>query len=225
MSLRDQRVQRSILDRQRMFGGRIWDVMRESFLLSDSQQPLTRDFIEHPGAVAVVALDEQHRVLLLRQYRHPVRSMLWELPAGLLDIAGEDYHAAAARELAEEADLRAEDWRVLVDLYNSPGSSSEALRIYLATGLHEVPEAERHQRTEEESEIVLDWQPLEAAVAAVLSGRIHNGTTIAGILALAAVQQHGGPESLRPADAPWPEHAQITARPVETEPARTDTEW
>lgn len=213
MDLSDQRRARQILGRQRVFRGKVWDVVRESFLLNaqtGEQRPIVRDFIDHPGAVAVVALDDRQRVLLLRQYRHPVRSSLWEIPAGLLDIPGEDYQAAAARELAEEADLRAEQWRVLVDLYNSPGSSSEALRIYLATGLSSVPPELRHLRTEEESEILVQWLPLSEAVAAVLAGRLHNGTAITALLAASAVLNGAGIESLRARDAPWPERPWVS---------------
>lgn len=204
-ALADSADFRRILDRQTKFHGVIWDVVSERFELAPGEPPITREYIDHPGAVAIVVLDDDGKVLLIRQYRHPVRASLWEIPAGLLDIDGEDFRVAAARELAEEADLRAADWRVLTDVYNSAGSSSEAVRIYLAQGISEVPESERHVRTEEEAEIQLRWVPLEQAVQAALSGGLHSFSAVGGVLALAAAQT-SGLDLLRPADAPWPEH-------------------
>lgn len=201
----DRQSPRRLLASETVFAGKIWDVVSEKFLLQEDAEPLTREYIQHPGAVAILALDDQERVLLLRQYRHPVRMDLWEIPAGLLDVDGEDFVAAAARELAEEADLTATEWHVLTDLFLSPGSSSEALRIYLAQGIAEVPNEDRHTRTHEEAEIELAWVPLEEAVEAVLAGRIHSPSATAAILAAAAARLIDY-RSLRPADAPWPEH-------------------
>ena len=161
--------------------------------------------VDHPGAVAVVVEDDGGRILLLRQYRRPVDMDLWEIPAGLLDVDGEPPQLAAARELAEEADLVAEHWQVLVDVFNSPGSSSEAIRIYLARNLTDVPEADLHTRTDEEAEIEHLWVDLDDAVQAVMAGRLHNPSAVAGVLAAAEASRHGF-EGLRPADAPWPEH-------------------
>lgn len=205
MTLQDEPDFRKVLSREVAFHGHIWDVLSETFELAEGSEQLTREYIAHPGAVAVVVLDEAGRVLLLRQYRHPVRASQWEIPAGLLDIEGEDFQLAAARELAEEADLRASDWKVLLDVNNSAGSSSEAVRIYLAQGISEVPEAERHVRTAEEAEITLRWVPLAEAVSAALSGGLHSFSAISGVLAAAAAQSTGF-QQLRAANAPWPEH-------------------
>ncbi len=201
----DEPSQRQIVDSSVVFEGHIWNVVKDSFLLQPGQEPLTREYIEHPGAVAVVVLNDDNEVLLIRQYRHPVRMNLWEIPAGLLDVDGENYQCAAARELAEEADLTAERWNVLTDMFNSPGSSGEAIRIYLARGIANVPKADRHTRTGEESEIEAAWVPLSDAVAGVFEGRIHNPSAVAGVLATAAA---AGTDfaHLRGADAPWPEH-------------------
>jgi ADP-ribose pyrophosphatase len=188
-----------------VYEGRIWDVVSDSFQLNDDGDTLVRDYIDHPGAVAVLPMNDDGDVLLLRQYRHPVGMDLWEIPAGLLDVEGEDFVVGAARELAEEADLVADRWNVLADFFNSPGSSSEAIRIYLARGLSEVPGHERHVRTDEEAEIELRWTPLDEAVRAVLDGRLHNPSAVVGVLAAAAARA-GNFESLRPADAPWPAH-------------------
>ena len=185
--------------------GIVWDVRRDEVDLGDGQT-VTREVVDHTGAVGVVVLDAEDRVLLLRQYRHPVRSYLWEPPAGLLDVEGEDPQVAAARELAEEADLVADEWHVLVDFYNSPGGSTEAFRCYLARGLHEVPESERHQREHEERDMARAWVDLSEARELVLAGRLHNPTTVCGVLAAAATRDAGW-ASLRPADAPWPERS------------------
>ncbi|WP_018685897.1 NUDIX domain-containing protein [Actinokineospora enzanensis] len=157
-----------------------------------------REVVEHLGAVAVVALDESGSVVLIHQYRHPVGERLWELPAGLIDHAGEDPVAAARRELAEEVGLAAGEWSVLVDLAVSPGFTDEAVRVYLARGLTEV---ERVQMGEEEADLVIDRVPLSRALGMVLGGEIVNAAAVAGILAAYAVGQG---ESARPADAPWP---------------------
>lgn len=188
-----------------VYQGRIWDVVSDTFSLTPEAEPLTRDYIAHPGAVAVVVLNEENQVLLLSQYRHPVQMVLWEIPAGLLDVEGEDFVVGAARELAEEADLVAAQWHVLTDFFNSPGSSSEAIRIYLARGITMVPEAERHVRTDEEAEIAFRWVDLAEAADAVLSGRIHNPSAVVGILAAAQASANGFSQ-LRDAHAPWPEH-------------------
>jgi 8-oxo-dGDP phosphatase len=183
--------------------GRVFDLRTDDVDLGAGGR-VTREYLDHPGAVAVVALDDDERVLLLRQYRHPVRRELWEPPAGLLDVEGEDALDAAARELAEEADLRAARWDVLVDYYTTPGGSNEALRVYLARDLSPVSEDERHAREAEELDMEVRWVPLDDAVAAVLAGAVHNPSAVVGVLA-AATSRAGGWASLRPADAPWPE--------------------
>jgi ADP-ribose pyrophosphatase len=193
------------LSTEKVYEGRIWDVVSDSFQLSETGEALTRDYIDHPGAVAVLPMNDAGEVLLIRQYRHPVGMDLWETPAGLLDVEGEDFVVGAARELAEEADLTAATWNVLADFFNSPGSSSEAIRIYLARDLTEVPHDERHERTHEEAEIEFHWITLDEAVAAVLAGRLHNPSAVVGILAAAAARADGF-AGLRPAGASWPAH-------------------
>ncbi|MEV7280347.1 NUDIX hydrolase [Streptomyces sp. NPDC093111] len=167
-----------------------------------------RDYQVHPGSVAVVALDERDRVLLIKQYRHPVRGKLWEIPAGLLDVVGENPLHAAQRELYEEAHVKAEDWRVLADVYPSPGGSDEAVRIFLARGLSEA-EGERYEVSDEEADMELARVPLAELVRGVLAGELHNTCLVVGLLSLSAALNGDGPDALRPADAPWP------ARPFE----------
>ena len=201
----DAQSPRPLLESETVYSGPVWDVVKEKFTLTDDGEPLVRDYITHPGAVAILAMNDAGQVLLINQYRHPVRMTLWEIPAGLLDVDGEDFQVGAARELAEEADLVAADWHVLTDLFLSPGSSREALRIYLARGITEVPEGQRHTRTHEEAEITTAWVDLDDAVQAALQGRMHSPSAVAAVLA-AAVARGNGFRDLRPADAPWPEH-------------------
>ena len=161
-----------------------------------------REVVLHPGAVAVLALDDTDRILLIRQYRHPVGRLLWEIPAGLRDVAGEAPYLTAQRELLEEAGYRARDWRVLADYFSSPGYSTERLRVYLARDLELVPEAERDfVPVDEEAYLLISWLPLDEAVAKVFAGELHNGTTALGILAGYAARS-GGFARLRPADSP-----------------------
>jgi 8-oxo-dGDP phosphatase len=150
----------------------------------------------------VLALDSAERVLMIRQYRHPVGRLLWEIPAGLRDVAGEPLRVTAERELLEEAGYRAADWRVLTDSFSSPGISTERIRIFLARGVVRVPEAERSYVPEhEEAYLELAWVPLGQAAARVLAGDLHNGVTALGILSAYAARQDEF-TSLRETDAP-----------------------
>lgn len=203
--LADAPTSREVEGRETVFQGMVWDVTRDAFRMAPETPVLRREYISHPGAVAVVALDEDHRVCVIRQYRHPVAQELWEIPAGLLDVDGEPMLQAAQRELAEEADLTAERWDVLVDFYTTPGSSSEGIRIYLARELASVPDQDRHEREGEEAGMPLAWVPLQEAVQAVLAGRIHNPSICMGVLA-AQVQSATGFTQLRAADSPWTDH-------------------
>ena len=204
----DRFVPAPVTATETVHSGRVWDVVRDTVDLSAAglgTGQVVREYQRHPGAVGVLALDDEGRVLLLSQYRHPVGHVLHELPAGLLDVPGEDPAAAAARELAEEADLRAGTWHVLLDWYFSPGGSDEAFRLFLARDLSPVPEDERHVRSEEEAGMVATWLPLEEARDAVLAGALHNPGTVTGLLAGWAAREAGW-ATLRPADAPWPSH-------------------
>ncbi|RLK54767.1 NUDIX domain-containing protein [Actinokineospora cianjurensis] len=157
-----------------------------------------REVVEHLGAVAVVALDDDGSVALIHQYRHPVGDRLWELPAGLIDHADEDPLEAARRELVEEVGLAAADWSVLVDLAVSPGFTDEVVRVYLATGLSTV---DRVVLGDEEADLVIDRVPLADAVRRVLAGEITNAAAVAGLLAAHAVTTGAVPA--RQADASW----------------------
>jgi 8-oxo-dGDP phosphatase len=176
--------------------------LRKDMVRMPGGEVVGRDVLEHPGAVAVLALDAEERVLMIRQYRHPVGRLLWEIPAGLRDVAGEALRATAERELLEEAGYRAADWRVLTDSFSSPGISTERIRIFLARGLAWVPESERSYVPEhEEAHLEVSWVPLEQAAARILAGDLHNGVTALGILSAYAARKDRF-AALREPDAP-----------------------
>lgn len=165
---------------------------------------MRRQYTLHPGAVGVIALDADDRVAVVRQYRHPVAMSLIEPPAGLLDAVDEDFLVAAQRELAEEAGLAAADWRVLVDLFTSPGGTQESLRIYLARDLSAADAPEGFVADGEEAHMEIAWVARADLVEAILGGRLQNPTMVAGLLALETARLSGRLDALRPADAPWP---------------------
>lgn len=201
--LRDAKETREVVEHRELWRGRIIGLEEDLVRLSPGGDPVLRQYTEHPGAVAVVAMrggDGREEVLLERQYRHPVGALLWEIPAGLLDIDGEPAHLAAARELEEEADLLAGRWDVLVDFFTSPGGTDESLRIFLARELAPAPAP--FAREDEEADLVLAWVGLDDAVSFVLEGRIHNPSAVAGILAAHAARARKW-EGLRPVEAHW----------------------
>jgi 8-oxo-dGDP phosphatase len=173
-------------------------VRTDTVVMPDSHQ-VERTVITHIGAVAILALDEQDRVLMIRQYRHPVARQLWEIPAGLRDVTGEALADTARRELLEETGHVARDWHVLLDSYSSPGIITERMRVFLARGLR--PADSGYQRHGEEKFLETAWVPLADAVAGALAGKLHNGATVQGILAgyVASLDRYSG---LRAADAP-----------------------
>ena len=172
-----------VQDSATVFTGAIWNIQRDTFVMEDGDEELTREYIRHPGAVAIVAIDAQHRVAMIRQYRHPVGQDCWEIPAGLVDRVGETLLSTAQRELAEETDLTAKQWSLLIDHYPSAGSSAEAIRIYLAQDIHPVPKEQRHQRVGEEAHLILQWVPLTEVLDAVMAGAVKNVNAVAGIMA------------------------------------------
>jgi 8-oxo-dGDP phosphatase len=201
MNLRDEPASWPVVSSAELACGRLVTVRTDKVRMPDDELA-ERDVVIHPGAVAVLVLDDAQQVLLIRQYRHPVERLLWEIPAGLRDVSGESPWATARRELLEEAGYRARDWRVLADYYTSPGFSTERLRVFLARDLEFVPESERDFVPEaEETQLVPAWLPLDEAVRKVLAGELHNGVAALAILAGYAARSEGY-ERLRPADAP-----------------------
>ncbi len=181
--------------------GTIVTVRRDQVRMPDGAE-VGREVIEHPGAVGIVAIDEAGQVLLIRQYRHPAGRMLWEIPAGLRDVAGEPPLVTARRELLEEAGYLAADWHVLADFFTSPGITSERLRVYLARGLTRVPDAEREYVPDhEEAHLTVEWAPLDVVVSRILAGKLHNGVMMIGVLAAVAARRDGF-APLRASDAP-----------------------
>ncbi|WP_193596396.1 NUDIX domain-containing protein [Microbacterium sp. YJN-G] len=178
-SLHDEPFEPEVLSSDLAFAGAVWDVRDDRVRYGDGE--IRRQYVAHTGAVAVVALDDQDRVLLIQQYRHPIRHRDWELPAGLLDIPGEDPLLAAQRELAEEADITAREWEHLVSSWTTPGGNDEMIHVYLATGISAAEAA--HAREDEEADIRVEWVPLADAVDAVLDGRMHNGILSIGVMA------------------------------------------
>lgn len=179
--LADEAFTARIVESDTVFRGAVWDVVRERLRFGGGE--LVREFQKHPGAVAVFAEDDAGRVLLIKQYRHPIGHRDWELPAGLLDVDGEDPLAAAQRELAEEADVRAERWSFLCQFFSSPGGSSEVITVFRASGISAADG--RFDRSAEEAELELRWVPFDEVLSAVLDGRVRNA-----ILANAVLNAH-----------------------------------
>jgi 8-oxo-dGTP pyrophosphatase MutT (NUDIX family) len=188
-----------VLSSERVFRGHVWDIRQETFDYGDGQ--ITREYMDHTGAVAVLALDDAGRVLLIKQYRHPVGLRDWEIPAGLLDVHGEDPLVAAQRELAEEVDLTARQWHLLSDFNSSPGGSNEAIRVYLARDLGATDKA--FDRTEEELDIEKRWVDLDEVVDAVLARTLSNSILTIAALAAQAGRSKGW-STLGDAATPWP---------------------
>ncbi len=167
------------------YRGSILDLLEDHITLDST--PLTREYIDHDDAVAILALrehEEGEEVLLIRQYRHPIARMMWEIPAGLLDISGENPREAAARELFEETDMEADSFEPLVNFFVSPGCSNERLHVFLARGVHRA--STRFIREEEEAEIETRWVKLDEVVHAILAGDLACPTLVSGVLAYVA---------------------------------------
>ncbi|MFC5148485.1 NUDIX domain-containing protein [Streptomyces aureoversilis] len=207
MGIKDTAAEWPVIATQTPFTGNKTSVRTDEVEMPDGTV-VKRDYQVHPGSVAVLALDEEGRVLVLSQYRHPVRQKLWEIPAGLLDVPGENPLHAAQRELYEEAHVKAEDWRVLTDVYTTPGGCDEAVRVFLAREISDV-EGERFEVEHEELDMELDRVPLAELVRGILAGELHNNALVVGVLSLSAALAGEGLDALRPADAEWP------ARPFE----------
>lgn len=196
----DLAAPRPTVARRQCFEGRVWDLVSDEVDLGHAV--VTRDFVQHTGAVVIVALNERDEMFLVKQYRHPVGIECWEPPAGLRDVADEPPVETAKRELHEEADLTASTWHVLADFYPSAGGSSEAVRVFLARDLAQVPEFDRHVRTDEERDMGGAWVPLDEVLAAIGEGRVHASSLLVGAMA-ADLSRRAGWSTLRPADAPW----------------------
>jgi ADP-ribose pyrophosphatase len=187
-----------VLGRETVYEGRIISLERDTVAMPGGGESV-REIVRHPGAVAVVAVDDEDRVVLVRQYRHPFGEHLWELPAGLRDADGEPPLETAKRELAEEALLSAARWSLLATSYNSPGFCDEQVLVYLAEELADVERPEGFVVEHEELDMTVERVPLDDAVQRVFDGDIRNASAVIGVLAAAQARSRG--PRLRPLDA------------------------
>lgn len=207
-AIADEPAAHSVVRSDTVYEGRVWNIRRDE--VAYNGETIVREYMDHTGAVAVLALDDDDRALVIQQYRHAVGVRDWEIPAGLLDIVEEDPLLGAQRELAEEADLTASEWQVLAEFYTTPGGSDEAIRIYLARGL--AAATETFERTDEEADITVRWVPLDELVDAVLDRRVQNPALVVGVLAAHAARARDW-RTLAPADAPWPRRSRPVGSP------------
>lgn len=193
----------TVLSSDEVWKGHILDIRNDTIELHPGEPPIEREYVAHPGAVGIVALhtiDGVDHICLVNQYRHAIKKVLWEIPAGLTDIEGEGDLHAAKRELAEEAGLGARQWDVLVDLYTTPGASTEGLRVFLARDIYDNPID--FQREDEEKDMEAVWISLDNAYRALCEGKIHNPSTVVGVLSTMAAKRRGW-QTLRDATQEW----------------------
>ena len=181
-----------------VYEGRVISLRRDTVAMPGGGTSV-REVVSHPGAVVVVALDDDDQVVLLRQYRHPVGTHLWELPAGLRDADGEPPLETGKRELAEEAELAADRWSLLTTTYSTPGFCDELVFVYLAEGLRPAARPEGFVVEHEELDMTVERVPLADAVQRVYDGDIRNASAVIGLLA--AAQLRTSSPRLRPVDA------------------------
>ncbi|WP_370629958.1 NUDIX domain-containing protein [Tessaracoccus sp. OS52] len=207
----DKPVAWEVTSREVLGEGRVSSFVNEE-VRTPSGELIQRQYLTHPGAVAVLAWDEEaDTVACLRQYRHPVRMELVEIPAGLLDLDGEDWVVAAQRELTEEIELAASKWQVLVDMCSTPGACEESLRIYLARGLSATARPEGFELEGEEAHMTWEWVSRSELTQAVFDGRCQSPSLVVGVLALESAILGGRTEALRPAMSPWPIRERLPA--------------
>lgn len=180
--MEDQALVETLVAKDVVYPGKIIRLEHWQVRLPNGE-PALREVACHPGAAAIVALDEENRVILVRQHRIAVDRVTLEIPAGKLDSAGEDPFACAQRELAEETGLRAEHWEKLFLLETTPGFCNERIHLYLATGLHQGA-----CHPDDDEFVAVSRLPLAQALARVMAGDFHDGKTALGIL-LAAQKQ------------------------------------
>ena len=190
--------QYEVVASEQIYTGRIISLRKDTVAMPGGGES-GREVVHHPGAVGIVALDDQDRVVMLRQYRHPVGEHLWEVPAGLRDVDGEPPVETARRELAEEVQLSADRWSLLTTQHPSPGFCDELVVLYLAEGLSDVARPDGFTVEHEELDMTIERVPLADAVQRVFDGDIRNASAIIGLLAAARARSQ--PPRLRPVDA------------------------
>jgi ADP-ribose pyrophosphatase len=175
----DQSVDIASIKKTLIHKGMVWDLVSETFEFNGVE--LTREYVNHTGAVAVLAFNEKEELLLMKQYRRPVGKFLMELPAGLLDVPGESLLDCAKRELAEEAGLEAAHWSELISFHTTPGGNNEVITIFVAKGLSETSLV--YEATGEEADMPKSWVPIIDALKLVLTGQIMSPSAVVGIMA------------------------------------------
>lgn len=197
--IKDEVVEQKLVSREVLAETYLFELRRDVFEYGDQQ--LQREYVVHAGAVGVIALDHQGNILLIKQYRVSQGKMMWEVPAGLLDVAGEDPLVAAQRELLEETGYEAKKWNVLVDFATTPGGSTEQIRMYLAQGLIEHPDG-RPQAQDEENNMQVEWVSVSEVLESIGKGSVTNPVLVTGTLALIAALAE--PETiLRDENSAW----------------------
>ena len=167
-----------ITDSKTTYEGKLITI-RVDKLSRDGGKQFVREIAEVSDSVAISAIDQQQRILLIRQYRHPMKRPVWEIPAGRIDNLEEDPKDTALRELREEADVLAEKIQLMTVFGNSVGWTTERTYVYIAHDLKGTTEYERHN---EEIDIEKIWIPIEEAQNMVADGSIDDSKTIIGIL-------------------------------------------
>jgi len=208
LELQDTQEHYEVLETKLIHQGKIFDIIGDTVRLGDTNDIVYREYMTHKGAVAILAMNENGEIAMIKQYRHPIGFTEWEIPAGILDVNGETALDGAKRELMEEMDLIADKWNVLVDYLSSPGCTSEAMRVYLARNLTQT--ATKFDRHDEEATMEVRWIPIHQAIQAVMNGQIQSPSAVAGLMTLGNhIWQSGGDfnnlneENLRPANSPW----------------------
>ena len=176
------------------------DLFRDDWVMALREDTITRPdhhdrfprmVFEHPGAVIVLALDEDERACCIRQFRHPAQRSFVELPAGICDAGEEHLLVTAQRELREEVELEAGHWRLMLSIYPSAGISSEVQHLYLARGLRPADRGD-FAMEHEEAEMEKFWAPVDELIDAVLDGRMQQGPVATAVLAYDALRRRGG---------------------------------
>ena len=160
----DQPVDIPAISSRVIHKGMVWDLVSDTFDFNGEE--LTREYVKHTGAVAVLTINDKDELLLLKQYRRPVESFLMEFPAGLLDVPGEQALDCAKRELAEEANLQASYWEELISFHATPGGNSETITVFVARGLTDANS--EYVSSGEEKNMPKSWVPIKRALESVL---------------------------------------------------------
>ncbi|SDH18757.1 NUDIX domain-containing protein [Klenkia brasiliensis] len=189
-----------VLASEQVYEGRVISLRTDTVAMPGGGSSV-REVVTHPGAVGVLALDDDGAVVMLKQYRHAVREHLWELPAGLRDAEGEPPLETAQRELAEEALLAADRWELLTTSLSTPGFCDEVVGLYLAEGLHPVDRPEGFVVEHEEADMTIERVPLDRALQMVFDGTVRNALAVIGILA--AVAHRDRSPQVRPVDTAY----------------------